>query len=160
MDKGEGHFIAKMIRTSKPFYSKNQRISSNISVEAKSFLNEQLSSNDYNLIQIKNRVYLSKNPFINLDHIHILREGILVGEILKNRFEPHHHFYMSSLLSPFLTKKVELSKEECLEYMKGLTLNKKCEKGYVALLYCGNVIGFGKSDGFIIKNKFPKGLRI
>ena len=160
MDKGEGHFIAKMIRLSEPLYSKKQILSSPVSYEAKLFLNEQLSLHDYNLIQIKNRVYLSKDSFINLDHIHVLREGILVGEVQKNRFEPNHHFYMSSYLRPFLCKTVDLNREECLSYLKGLTLNRPCEKGYVALLYRGNVIGFGKSDGTVIKNKFPKGLRI
>ncbi len=160
MDRGEGHFIAKMMRLSNPYCSKKRVMSSKTGAEVKAFLKDQLNLENYDLLEINNRVYLNDQPFLSLEHIKVVKEGILVGEVVKNRFEPNHHFYMSSYLAPYLKKKVELNQEECLAYLNGQVLYKECDKGYVALFYQGNAIGFGKSDGVMIKNKFPKGLRI
>lgn len=160
MDQGEGHFIAKMIRQSDPFVSKKHVVSSKMEKEVKEFLKDQLSLDSFYLLEINGRYYLNSQPFLALDRIKILKEGILIGEMIKKRFEPNHHFYMSAYLAPYFKKKLELNHEECLSYLHGYPLNKECEKGYVALEYKGNMIGFGKSDGAVIKNKFPKGLRI
>ena len=40
------------------------------------------------------------------------------------------------------------------------TISKKCEKGYYAVNYRNYVIGFVKSDGNTLKNKYPKAYRL
>ena len=90
----------------------------------------------------------------------MLRQGVLCGEIVKGRFEPHHHFYMCAAFDPYRKHVVELNEEEVKIYLSGNVLNHPCEKGYVSLTYKGYVLGFGKSDGSMIKNKYPKGLRV
>jgi NOL1/NOP2/fmu family ribosome biogenesis protein len=46
-----------------------------------------------------------------------------------------------------------------IKYMQGEVLMKSCPKGFTGLSYNGHLLGFGKSDGSMIKNKLPKGLR-
>ena len=52
-------------------------------------------------------------------------------------------------------------KEQINDYLKGMTLNMTTnQKGYVLICVNGISIGWGKDDGRIIKNLFPKGLRM
>lgn len=161
MDHGEGHFIAKMRRL-----SDNPAASLKIEKEAKledcvlSFLTSQLDKLPANFMVQNNKVYAKNSPFIQLKKTKVLRQGILCGEMVKKRFEPHHHFYMAAALENHRQRWVELDEEECSIYLSGNVLNKQTEKGYIALRFHGHTLGFGKSDGSRIKNKYPKGLRI
>lgn len=161
MDKGEGHFIAKMKRVSEQPKAKLELLkNSHLDECVSTFMNTQLNNLPKYFYENKGKVYAKNQPFIKLKKTKILRQGILCGEIIKNRFEPHHHFYMASNLDTMRKKVVEIDEQECTIYLQGNILNKPCEKGYVALSYKNHIIGFGKSDGKVIKNKFPKGLRV
>ena len=55
---------------------------------------------------------------------------------------------------------VELSLEETKQYLQGNQLNKvNDKKGYILLTYKNMAIVIAKTDGRIIKNNYPKGLR-
>lgn len=111
-----------------------------------------------NSLQIGDKVYLS-DVFYDLGKVRVLRQGILAGEIIKDRFEPHQHFYVSAKFRPYLSKITSLSHDEMLRFMQGEVLHHPVGKGHVGLVWNDHVIGFGKSDGQMIKNKLPKGLR-
>lgn len=160
MDGGEGHFVAKMRKneateTSKIKEAKDSKVEACVT----SFIEDQLSIQDYHLLEVNGKIYMRKNPFIQLDKIQVLREGCCVGEVIKKRIEPHHHFYTTSQLIPYYKHKVELNEEELAIYLSGNVLQKEA-KGYVVLCYQGIPVGFGKGDGNMIKNKYPKGLRV
>ncbi len=103
---------------------------------------------------------MKNSPFIKLKKTKVLRQGILCGEIIKNRFEPHHHFYMSSILKDQFLHKVELDENQVHTYLTGNVVNKDSDKGFIALTYKGHILGFGISYSKTIKNKYPKGLRL
>lgn len=161
MDKGEGHFIAKMQRT-----SENKKVpleevrSKQIDSSVTAFFKEQLVKPLPYIYENKGKVYMKNTPFIKLNKTKILRQGIFCGEIIKNRFEPHHHFYMASFLDRQRTRVVALDDEQCRIFLSGNILNIPYPKGYVALSYHSHILGFGKSDTKTIKNKYPKGLRV
>ena len=92
--------------------------------------------------------------------IRVIRFGLPLGELKKNRFEPHHSLAIS-LRKEECKKAVDVSLEEALRFLKGETLQTEADvKGY-AVLCCHNMtMGFGKVSGQIIKNHYPKGLRI
>lgn len=161
MDQGEGHFIAKLKRNS-PNTSVKLKELKNIKLkeEVLSFMNTQLTQMPCYFYENKGKVYAKSTPFIVLNKTKILRQGIYCGDIIKNRFEPHHHFYMAAILDPYRKNVVTINEEECHIYLSGNVLNIPCHKGYVALSYENHIIGFGKSDGSRIKNKYPKGLRV
>lgn len=161
MDKGEGHFIAKMKRRSENDEHKKKFIKEKkLNDIVYSLLDSQLEKLPPYLYENNQKVYAKYTPFIKLENIRILRQGILCGEIVKNRMEPHHHFYMASILDEYRKNVVDINKEECKIFMSGNILNIPVNKGYVGIRYDGHMLGFGKSDGMMIKNKFPKGLRI
>ena len=57
-------------------------------------------------------------------------------------------------------KVIDLTDDEVMLFLKGQTISKKCEKGYYAVNYRNYVIGFAKSDGNTLKNKYPKAYRL
>lgn len=158
MDGGEGHFIAKMQKHGGSKGKLPALKSSKIDKVTEKFLKEQLEVLPKYYFVDKNRVFGMDVDFVDFKKVKVLRQGVYLGNILKNRFEPAHAFYLVSDFS--YKRKVEVSLEEMDCFMHGEVLQKECEKGYVALCYKGHPFGFGKSDGRQIKNKIPKGLRL
>ena len=105
------------------------------------------------------KIYGMNFPFVDFKKIKVLRQGILLGEIIKNRFEPAHAFYMNAEWIHHYKKVCDVSIGEMNQFMHGLELSKKAERGYNCITYEGIPFGYGKSTGATIKNKIPKGLR-
>lgn len=161
MDQGEGHFIAKLRKISPQPQARLQTAKSvQLPPEVQAFLKDQLKTDkDLHVHLEQNRLSLMRHEFIQLKKIPVLRQGIMAGEIVKNRVEPHHHFYLSALLQDRLTKTISLNEQELACYLQGQPLPIPAPRGYLCLMYEGYPVGFGKSDGTVIKNKYPKGLR-
>ncbi len=56
-------------------------------------------------------------------------------------------------------KTVDVSDEETARFLRGETLTATGIKGWAAVSWHGHRIGFGKGDGSILKNRYPKNLR-
>lgn len=158
MDGGEGHFIAKFKKTSESHCKFPIIKSSKLDKVTSNFLKEQIEIDDFNYYVSNDKVYLMKANFLDFKNIKVLRQGVYVGDIIKNRFEPAHAFYMTSDLK--YLNKIDVSLEQMDNFMHGLEIEAESKKGYTALCFNGICFGFGKSDGKRIKNKIPKGLRL
>ena len=99
--------------------------------------------------------YLSNIDF-KIDKFNVIRFGVKLGEILKDDIKYDIH-YARSLKS--FESELELSIKDTINYIKGESLDIVHPKGYVLLKYLGIPIDLGKSDGRIIKNRYPKYLR-
>lgn len=159
MDQGEGHFIAKMVKRGEQLTSPIKEIKAGKVDEAVIDFMKKQGSASLNFYVQQGKVYGRKGNFIKFDKIRILRQGIECGEMIKNRFEPHHAFYLASVNQNYFKQSYELNAEEIKKYLHGDVLEAEL-KGYTAILYHGVGIGFAKGDGRILKNKFPKGLRV
>lgn len=161
MDIGEGHFVAKLRKLSSDNTKKINTLNNHeLPSVVKEFMKCQIDYSFKYYYVNDNKVYASNTPFVDLKSIHVIRQGVLLGEIVKDRFEPHQHMYVCALLNNHFNKITSCSHEELLKYLHGNQLTMKTDKGYRALMYNGYVFGFGKSDGAVIKNKYPKGLRL
>ncbi|WP_285936170.1 methyltransferase RsmF C-terminal domain-like protein [Aerococcus tenax] len=81
-----------------------------------------------------------------------------MGSLLKNRFQPSYAWAMA--LAPKATyPQIEISYDDWVNYVQGLTLAYPGNQGWVLLVYQGMVISFGKQVQGTVKNFFPKGLR-
>ncbi len=93
-----------------------------------------------------------------LNQLHSLRLGLHLGSLLKNRFQPSYAWAMA--LAPKATyPQIEISYDDWVNYVQGLTLAYPGNQGWVLLDYQGMVISFGKQVQGTVKNFFPKGLR-
>ncbi|MDO4467964.1 MAG: RsmB/NOP family class I SAM-dependent RNA methyltransferase [Bacillota bacterium] len=158
MDQGEGHFICKLRKNGGGISSFKTVKSAKLDKYATSFLNEQMEKDDYYYSIQKDKVYMMQAPFIDVKKVKVVRQGTLVGETIKTRFEPSHAFYLNR--ESKFKNMVDLNVEEMDLFLHGNQISKPCKKGYVAVCVEGHPFGFGKSDGNVIKNKIPKGLRL
>lgn len=159
MDHGEGHFICKIHKQgdasrSEPRMLKDTAIPKNV-MQA---LNEILKEPYPYLYMKNNRVYGGVVPFYDCGRCHIMKDQVLLGEVVKNdRFEPDHHMAMST--ASHFRNVVEVDDNMLGKYMHGEQLSCPSPKGYCLITWHGFAVGLGKSDGNVIKNKYPKGLR-
>ena len=92
-----------------------------------------------------------------LDGLRLLRAGLLVGEIVKNRFVPAHALAMAAG-SP-LHRRTSVSESDALRFLRGETLPTDLS-GWCAVTCMGLPLGLGKGAEGVLKNHLPKGLRI
>ncbi|NDL66900.1 RsmB/NOP family class I SAM-dependent RNA methyltransferase [Anaerotalea alkaliphila] len=96
----------------------------------------------------------------DLKGIRVLRAGLLLGDVAYGRFEPSQS--LASHLQPGQGKRVldfDRGDPDLVRYLKGETLSREMEKGYVLVAVEGYPLGWAKSDGRILKNKYNKGWR-
>lgn len=92
--------------------------------------------------------------------LRVLRPGLHLGTIKKNRFEPSHALALT--LRPEQVRHVlrlAAGSQEVMGYLRGETLNAQGEKGWYLVTADGFGIGWGKLSGSVLKNHYPKGLR-
>ena len=122
-----------------------------------------------------NELYRAACP-MDLSGLRVLRPGLHLGTVKKNRFEPSHS------LALFLSAEdVRCSAEICKDrgadalaavagdraaaaYLRGESLPAgdcavKGEKGWCLVTISGFSAGWGKISGGQVKNHYPKGLR-
>ncbi|WP_075878292.1 RsmB/NOP family class I SAM-dependent RNA methyltransferase [Merdibacter massiliensis] len=160
MDGGEGHFIAKLQkRGDQQRTSIKTMKSSTIDPLALHFFKDQLTQQDPYLLQQKEKVFARRQPFLSLGKLNVIRQGILCGEIVKKRFEPHQHFYMASIHQEGLRHTYDMDIAKCEQFLKGHPIMAEA-KGFLCMRYEGFPLGYGKGDGTWIKNRYPKGMRM
>lgn len=159
MDGGEGHFIARMrktglsSKTKEPKLMKSQKIDS----AALSFLDEMLEYPYPYLFEKAGKVYGGTHPFIEAGNCRLIRHQIYLGDVIKGRFEPSHHFFLSSF-SRF-RHTADLDDEQADRYFHGEQISLAADKGWNAVTWHSHPVGGAKSDGKVLKNKYPKQFR-
>ena len=103
------------------------------------------------------RLYLAPQGCPELRGLRVLRPGLELGEMKKDRLNPAHAL---ALWAKPLERTVDLSSEgpEIGQYLHGEVL--PCtQKGWCLVTVDSYSIGWGKGDGRQLKNHYPKGLR-
>ena len=102
-------------------------------------------------------VYLAPSELPSLKGLHVLRAGLELGEVRKNRLEPAHAWALWQKSFPNAVTFPEAS-EEIRRYLAGDVL--PCgEKGWTLVQVDGLSLGWAKGDGRVLKNHYPKALR-
>ena len=168
--KGEGHYLAVLKKEgslSADFkgYCKNppeSGISEKEYVEYSIFVTENLKVTlQGKKIKFGDQLYLIPEDMPALKGLKVLRPGLHLGTLKKNRFEPSHALALT-LDAKDVLHSVNLASDsyDIRAYLKGQTLNAEGEKGWYLVLVDGYSIGWAKLAGAVLKNHYPKGLRI
>lgn len=165
MDKGEGHFVAKL-RKIDGLDNCNSlcdyRIFKNAPKEAyKSYYDIFKTDPFGELVEISDKVFIVPKFLPDISKIPILRAGVLFGELKKSRVEPAHNVFMAS--KPNEIKNVidlEINSENIKNFLRGEEIEVNSElQGYTGVSVESIMVGFGKASNARLKNKYPKGLR-
>ena len=154
MDGGEGQFAAKLRKKGKP--QKTRRLPQEQPVRLTALEQAFLDGHGirFDWYYRKNgQLFGMNHPFVKGNW---KRQGVLIGETVKNRFEPAHACFMAVESS----RQADLTDDQLEAFMHGLELPVKTDKGFVQVTWQGLPVGFGKSTGPVLKNRLPKGLRL
>ena len=112
-------------------------------------------------IKMGEELHLLKEEYFSLNRLRVIRNGLHLGTLKKDRFEPNHAFAMY-LKKEEVKNNINLDcyDKKANDYLKGLTLPSIGNKGYVLVTINDISVGWGKDDGKTIKNLYPKGLRV
>lgn len=111
-------------------------------------------------------LYRIPSGITSLDGIKTVRAGLHLGTRKKNRFEPAHA--LAKALSPHQVPHYDCSEEEAVRYLHGETLSALTEdalpdmslQGWIVICYKQFPLGWAKANRGVLKNHYPKGLRV
>mgnify|MGYP002261081051 CR=1 FL=1 len=163
MDGGEGHFVAKLLRTGEN-PCRILTLSGQARKETARMARELFDSLFFDpltapIAQFGDKVLLLPEKLPQLSGLGVLRAGVELGEQRGNRIEPAHGLFMSR-------KKVQCRNSldfspdspALAAFLRGEEIDSGTA-GYTAVCVNGVVTGFGKASGGRLKNRYPKGLR-
>lgn len=161
--KGEGHFAA--------LFRKNygEDISADVSKPPKNndavklwkdfekqYMNTSL---DGDFMLFGENMYL-KPKGIDIDKIKVIRCGLYLGQCKKNRFEPSHALALAMKKENFKSvENFDYYDSQIKSYLTGNVINSD-KSGWCAVCVNGFTLGWGKASNGILKNHYPKHLRI
>jgi NOL1/NOP2/sun family putative RNA methylase len=162
-NKGEGHFVA-LFRSLDDDYSEKPKKQSSKPLDCEKlyrqfendFLNTRL---DGELCLFGENLYMKPHG-IDIDKIKVVRPGLHLGVCRKNRFEPSHALCLALKKDDFKNSiDFPCDSEALKKYLMGETI--ECDKkGWCAVTVDGFPIGWGKASNGILKNHFPKYMRL
>lgn len=173
--KGEGHFAAVLEKNgtlpdiSDKMLSRNgieKTVSLKECKEYEAFLKTEIKA-DWLLqtqkapyLRFGDQLYQIPEQMPGLKGLKVLRPGLHLGTVLKNRFEPSHALALALRPEEAVhTWNLDGNSAEAANYLKGGTFPAEGEKGWYLITVDGFSIGWGKLAGGIMKNHYPKGLR-
>ena len=174
---GEGHFIALLRKDAtdnkiqKESYNNIYKVRAvnSLSDEAKEFLSAITPLNNIDelyrqgriLIQ-NNRVYLVPSHYEERKGLRTLRQGLLLGEMKKNRFLPSQALACALKSSDYVNV-INLSSHdnEAISYLKCETLSVETDNanGWQLITVDGYPLGWGKLNNNTLKNMYLPGWR-
>lgn len=163
---GEGHFVAKLRNNDNVTYvppttyappSRDEYRQSAKELYADCFVTPPVGE----FVTFGGYVHLLPPDLPDLSELNILRGGIVVAQVCKNRLEPCHTAFMASSLTN-CKRKLDLSLHDprTVAYLHGEEIVCNGENGWTAVGIEGVTVGFGKCVGGRLKNRYPKGLRL
>ena len=169
--KGEGHYAAliekvdilgngdeiRANRSEKRFDKINNKILNDYLIFEKETLNHAYTDR---LVLVSDQLYQLPLACPNLDGIHVLRGGLCLGTLKKNRFEPAHALALAAD-NKEVKRRINIDDIDlAVAYLKGEALRIEAEDGWSVICYKDFPLGWVKSVGGQLKNHYPKGLRL
>ena len=153
---GEGHFAAVLRKKETDGGYRPKEPGTKLPPEWLAFAKELgITLPDGKAVMFGQSLYWAPEGMPSLRGLKVERPGLELGVVKKGRFEPAHAL---ALWLESCTRTQELSDTELAQYMAGNVV-KSNQKGWTLVRTDGYSIGWGKGDGTVLKNHYPKGLR-
>ena len=167
-NKGEGHFTALLRRTEEnetatEFVKKqNKRKDTTLETAVRLYYEFEKSALKIHLdgefVLFGDNLYVLPQ-YVDIDKLKVLRCGLHLGEVKRNRFEPSHALSHAFDEDVYINKVETLqNSEDIKKYMHGETLSSDVS-GWCVIKTEKYIVGWGKGSNGIVKNHYPKHLR-
>lgn len=167
--KGEGHYLAVLKRAGsvpegyhgRSRYGFEKGAPEKDYQEFTEFQKEYLKGKQPGIyLKFGDQLYLAPPDCPSLRGLKVLRPGLHLGTLKKNRFEPSHALALALRPCQVLQSyDLPADSPEAKAWLNGMTLTADGRKGWYLVTVDGYSIGWGKLAGTIMKNHYPKGLR-
>ncbi|MBP3507031.1 MAG: RsmB/NOP family class I SAM-dependent RNA methyltransferase [Lachnospiraceae bacterium] len=162
--QGEGHFVAMLHKKEgMNGHGVNWYRPAKIKLpeEVLEFLNGIHWDWDMSRMELqKERLYYLPEEMPNIKGLRLLRNGLFLGELKKNRFEPSQSLAMALRMEEYENAiSLPVSDERVLRYLKGETIELEGRNGMVLFCVDGFPLGWGKLANGTLKNKYLAGWR-
>lgn len=163
---GEGHFMCRLVKDGEPKTIKERAINDGLKKEDRQFFNKFAKANlnglsDVNWLRISDFLYQAASLDNRFKGLHILRNGLKLGEFKKNRFEPDIAWILA--LKPSELKTVyHFDEPQFKKYLHGESVileDRPNFNKWIGLSYQNKLFSWGRFSNAQIKNVYPKGLR-
>ena len=166
MDGGEGHFAAKLRHKGEPSQegAAGSAQFKKAGSDAERMYENVFPSTPFGdaLAVVGTKILALPEYIPPLDGLNILRAGVHLGDVCKNRIEPAHAAFMAARPQDCACS-VNFSCDDgrLLRFLRGEEIEvSEALRGYTAVCADGVTVGFGKASNGTLKNKYPKGLRV
>lgn len=163
---GEGHFITLLekegeLESSGSGANRKEFILPEDSKEF--FSNVSMPLDLKNVVQVKDKLFMLPDADIDMKGYRVLRSGLYLGDLKKNRFEPSQSLAMALKKEEF-NQVVDFSVEDSRvkKYLKGETIELEDTKksGWQLICVDGYPLGWAKATKGRLKNKYHSGWRM
>ena len=155
---GEGHFAAVLRKTAGEEGDYPENPGEKLPKEWMEFAKEMgITLPAGKTITFGSSLYWVNEELPSLRGIKVMRPGLELGELKKGRFEPAHALALW-LKDAAKTQDHSWDSTQIKAYMHGETIP-TTQKGWCLVTVDGYSLGWGKGDGKVLKNHYPKGLR-
>ncbi len=106
------------------------------------------------------QLYYSPAPSLDLHGLKVVRAGLHLGTVKKNRFEPSHALALAADQTDAV-RSCDFSPDDpdLPRYLRGESLARDGSNGWTLVTVDGYSLGWGKQADGQLKNHYPKGLR-
>ena len=156
---GEGHFAAVLRRrgddcAETEIFSAGEKLPKEWEAFAKEL---QIILPEGKAVWFGQSLYWAPKQMPDLRGLKVLRPGLALGEVKKGRFEPDHALalWLKTCKNVYTCS---ADSKAAADYLHGEVLPSSL-RGWCLVTVDGYSIGWGKGDGSVLKNHYPKGLR-
>ena len=155
---GEGHFAAVLKKTGGEETDHDIPGGEKLPAQWTAFAKELgIKLPDGKAISFGQNLYWAPEELPDIRKIKVMRPGLELGTVKKDRFEPAHALALW-LKDCKNTESYGAESEEMKAYIHGDVVTSE-KKGWCLVCADNYSIGWGKGDGRVLKNHYPKGLR-
>ena len=155
---GEGHFAAVLRKKGEEECEFTPIAGTKLPKEWVSFAKElEITLPEGKAVMFGETLYWAPEGMPEISRLKVLRPGLELGTVKKGRFEPAHALALWLKKCKNIQDFAEDSKEMA-EYIHGNVVPSQV-RGWTLVTAGGYSIGWGKGDGTVLKNHYPKGLR-
>ena len=155
---GEGHFAAVLRRAGEEDPEDISGSGVKLPKEWQQFAKELgIGLPEGKAVQFGQSLYWAPTQMPDINRLKVLRPGLELGIVKKDRFEPAHALALW-LKTCRSVQNYEPDSKEMAAYIHGDVVPSE-QTGWCLVTAGGYSIGWGKGDGKVLKNHYPKGLR-